>query len=149
MPLLRTIALWLLLVGLPVQALAAPGLLCAKAGHHAGGTAPTQAATTHDHSKHDHSKHAHAADAAAAGHSHHGADAMPQHADDDDAAPATLPLSGTCAACSGCCFSGAAVFLTLPDLSGATVQEDAVYVAPLLAQRVSDGLFRPPRNSAA
>ncbi len=134
---LRRLVFWVLLLAVPIQAAAAPGWLCATAGHHASVTrqhvhpiAEGSGVTTHVEDATSHS---------------HEAAGLPGQASDEESAP-QLPGVGTCSACSGCCFTALAVPLSASSSPLAeTVHQVAAYVSPAVAVPAGDGPFRPPR----
>ena len=125
---------------MPLQALAAPGWLCANAVHHQNQV-----------QSHPHATAGIDVDMAVVGavsHSHEAAIASDQ-VETDQPTPGLIGV-GKCSACSGCCFSAFAVppAAASPALDQ-RAYEVAAYVSPAMTARPADGLFRPPRTLTA
>jgi len=137
-------------VAVPVQAMAAPGWLCAKAGHH--GNSVVQAQAHHDHARsldevesavpvdhgglHDHHAFARADDPASS---------VAGVNDHEPAKP--LPNFGKCSACNGCSGSAAGVPPSQTYVfAGKTGLRPVDRVALAIVAGNPDELFRPPRT---
>jgi hypothetical protein len=135
---IRRFVFWVLLFAVPIQALAAPGWLCANAVHH------PDASYQHVHGLAD------ASDlemlvGGSASHSHDTA-ALSDQADPEPSTPG-LPGVGKCSACTGCCSAAFVVpTLAVTTALAKSVHEVAAYVSPAIAELAGDGPFRPPRT---
>lgn len=135
---IRRVVFWVLLFAVPIQALAAPGWLCANAAHH-----PKQA-----------QYHLHEAAAAPdlvsevegfARRTHELAAEVDQ-VDTEQATPVPTG-NGKCSACSGCCISALAVpTIAASPAPHQRLHEVVAYISPAMTVRPADGLFRPPRT---
>ncbi len=147
---LRSFVLWLLVLAVPVQALAAPGWLCAKAGHHGASVVAAQPHHDHerslgqgqgaapvDHGSHDHHAFDHVDDPASL-----------SVAGENDHEPAQpLPNFGKCSACIGCAGSVAGVPPSQTHLFAVKSGLRPVdHVALAIVVGSCDELFRPPRT---
>jgi hypothetical protein len=138
----KTFLVWLLMLVLPLHALAANvGMPCAPAGRQAVHASADASLV----------QHAAAADA----HAHHGGghasgDAAAAHDGHSPAKDSGKKPHSSCSACSALCIGAVAppsAFLPLPSFDGS----DAVAVTPVrfAAGFIPDGLQRPPRNPSA
>jgi hypothetical protein len=123
---LRRLVFWVLLFAMPVQALATPGWLCAKPAHGAAQV----------YQRVDASAESRGADASV----------ISEEAGTEHGSP-QLPGAGKCAACTGCCFSAAALpAITRSPAPVEMAHAAADYGLPAVAARDGGGLFRPPRT---
>lgn len=123
---IRTLLVWLLVLAVPAQAVAAVTMVSCGQAHHA-------AATT-------------------AAHAHHDTQVDADHSAVDEAAAPTQGTHAkvkTCSACAACCSMGAlpSTVLALPaaDIAPAVFS----VVVPGVVRFVVDGPDRPPRNASA
>jgi hypothetical protein len=125
---LKTLLLWLLLLAVPVQGIAAATLSC-RANH-----GPAMAVAEHHQGEH-------------AGHAHHRPAELAQGGHHDHGKHAT---STSCSACSACCIGA----VPLPaELNWTAVRRSSEPVllapAPLIAGHMRSGIERPPRLLSA
>lgn len=145
--LIRTLLIWLLVLTVPAQGVAAATMAFCGPNHH-GGAAATLARQ-----------------AASAGHSHHGSDAQRAHqhheaaaqaaeagsasADSHAPSPGNQTAKQKCSACASCCSIGAllspALVVPAPDLTPTAFCAVVPNVDPFAA----DGPDRPPRIALA
>ncbi len=133
-PLLKSLLLWLLVLALPVQALAAAGMRHCAALHERTPVVAEVPMAAHDH----------------AGAEHHHPQVVGQEAplqDMSDASAASGEVRSSCSACATCCF---ALALPVAGVRAASQVPDAFApaspagpVAPFL----TGGLERPPRST--
>ena len=135
---IRRLVFWVLLFAVPLQALAAPGWLCANAVHH------PESIDQHVHGVVEASDFE-MLDGSSTTHSHEAA-GLSDQAGTEPSTPG-LPDVGKCSACTGCCsstFVVPTIAVTTPRADSA--HEVAAYVSPAIAERAGDGPFRPPRT---
>ena len=134
---IRRFVFWVLMLAMPLQALAAPGWLCSMAGHHAKlvqhDAQPVSDASGIKTHVDGSTSHSHEAEGVA---DQAGNESSPQ-----------LPGVGKCSACAGCCFTALAVpmIASSPALA-VSAHEVVAYVSPAMSARAGDGPFRPPRT---
>jgi hypothetical protein len=139
----RTLLIWLLVLAVPAQGVAAATMAFCGPSHHGGGSPRAELSAT------------------SAEHSHHG-DALAGHELDADAAPvvtgadevsvivkASQAAKQKCSACASCCSLGA-ILTTLP-LVPTTDSAPTVFVTvvPTVDAFAADGPDRPPRYVVA
>lgn len=135
----RRVVFWILLFAVPIQALAAPGWLCANAPHH------SKQVEYHLHDPVTATEFA--AVGGGASHLHEAPATIAADQIESEQSTPVLTGIGKCSACSGCCFSAFAV----PPIAASPAlhqraHEVAPYVSPAMTVPPADGLFRPPRT---
>lgn len=133
--------IWLLVLAIPAQGVAAATMAFCGPNHHSGGSATIAQQATAEH-RHQ------ALDVQAAHYPHDEAQAVDSASNTDEIPAATKFVNAdkhTCSACASCC-SAAAIFNTALVVPAPELTPTAfVAVVPAVDNFAADGLDRPPR----
>jgi hypothetical protein len=137
--LIKTLLIWLLMLAIPAQGIAAGMQLSCGPMHHGASMDKTHAAP-----------HSHDQTSAGDDHQHHDHHDMAQQADDtaasSDVADAGSTHAGTCSACAACCVGAAMVSSTLNVLPhDGNVSTTVATLSASFTGFIPAGLERPPR----
>ncbi|KPF41564.1 hypothetical protein D621_21655 [beta proteobacterium AAP51] len=138
--LIRTLFVWLLMLAIPAQGMAAATMAFCGLNHHGGGSARAEVGATV-------SKHTHHGDAVSM--QEFDADVADAMAVADDVSALVKASQATkqkCSVCVSCCSLGA-LLSTLPDVPATdSAPTEFITLVPTVDAFAADGPDRPPRN---